>query len=25
MYGMNFEFLPEITWRYGYFMEWESC
>jgi len=22
IYGMNFEFLPEITWRYGYFMVW---
>jgi magnesium transporter len=22
IYGMNFEFMPEITWRYGYFMVW---
>lgn len=20
IYGMNFEFMPELTWRYGYFM-----
>lgn len=19
IYGMNFEFMPELTWRYGYF------
>lgn len=20
IYGMNFEFMPELTWKYGYFM-----
>lgn len=22
VYGMNFEFMPELTWRYGYFLIW---
>ncbi|MDX1621469.1 MAG: magnesium/cobalt transporter CorA [Nitriliruptorales bacterium] len=22
IYGMNFEFMPELTWRYGYFALW---
>ncbi len=22
VYGMNFQFLPEITWRYGYYFAW---
>lgn len=22
VYGMNFEFLPELQWRYGYFFTW---
>jgi len=22
IYGMNFEYLPELQWRYGYFMVW---
>ncbi len=22
IYGMNFEYMPELTWRYGYFMVW---
>jgi len=22
IYGMNFEFLPEIKWRYGYAFAW---
>lgn len=22
VYGMNFEYLPELHWRYGYFMVW---
>lgn len=22
VYGMNFEFLPELQWRYGYFFVW---
>jgi magnesium transporter len=22
IYGMNFEFLPELKWEYGYFMVW---
>jgi magnesium transporter len=22
VYGMNFEFFPEIHWRYGYAMVW---
>lgn len=22
IYGMNFEFMPELTWRYGYFGVW---
>jgi len=22
IYGMNFEFMPELKWRYGYFMVW---
>ena len=20
IYGMNFEFMPELTWKYGYFL-----
>ena len=20
IYGMNFEYMPELTWRYGYFI-----
>jgi magnesium transporter len=20
IYGMNFDFMPELTWRYGYFI-----
>lgn len=20
IYGMNFEYMPELTWRYGYFL-----
>jgi magnesium transporter len=20
IYGMNFQFMPELTWRYGYFV-----
>jgi magnesium transporter len=22
IYGMNFEFMPELKWRGGYFMVW---
>jgi magnesium transporter len=22
VYGMNFEYLPELTWKYGYFLTW---
>ena len=22
VYGMNFEFMPELHWRYGYFLAW---
>ena len=22
IYGMNFEYMPELKWRYGYFMAW---
>ena len=22
VYGMNFEFMPELHWRYGYFFVW---
>jgi len=22
IYGMNFEFMPELSWRYGYFVVW---
>jgi magnesium transporter len=22
VYGMNFRFMPELTWRYGYFVVW---
>lgn len=22
IYGMNFEFMPELNWHYGYFMTW---
>jgi magnesium transporter len=22
IYGMNFEFMPELKWRYGYFAVW---
>ena len=22
IYGMNFEFMPELSWRYGYVMVW---
>lgn len=22
VYGMNFEFMPELKWKYGYFMVW---
>lgn len=22
VYGMNFEYMPELTWRYGYFLTW---
>lgn len=22
LYGMNFEFMPEVHWRYGYFLAW---
>ncbi len=22
VYGMNFEFMPELKWRYGYFLIW---
>lgn len=22
VYGMNFEFMPELTWKYGYLMVW---
>jgi magnesium transporter len=22
IYGMNFHYLPEITWRWGYYMVW---
>ncbi len=22
IYGMNFKFFPELTWKYGYFMVW---
>jgi magnesium transporter len=22
VYGMNFEFFPELTWKYGYFIVW---
>jgi magnesium transporter len=22
VYGMNFQYMPELTWRYGYFLVW---
>jgi len=22
IYGMNFEYMPELQWRYGYFVVW---
>ena len=22
IYGMNFEYMPELKWRYGYLMLW---
>ncbi|MBU1983805.1 magnesium and cobalt transport protein CorA, partial [bacterium] len=22
MWGMNFEFMPELHWRFGYFVAW---
>ena len=22
IYGMNFEIMPELKWRYGYFIAW---
>lgn len=22
LYGMNFEYMPELGWRYGYFLIW---
>jgi magnesium transporter len=22
VYGMNFDFMPELNWKYGYFMVW---
>ena len=22
VYGMNFKFMPELDWRWGYFMVW---
>jgi magnesium transporter len=22
VYGMNFEFMPELRWEFGYFMTW---
>jgi magnesium transporter len=22
VYGMNFHYMPELTWKYGYFMVW---
>ena len=22
VYGMNFKFMPELEWRWGYFMVW---
>jgi len=22
VYGMNFEYMPELKWRYGYFLVW---
>ena len=22
IYGMNFHYMPELTWRYGYFAIW---
>lgn len=25
VYGMNFEYLPELRWSYGYFMFWGVC
>jgi magnesium transporter len=25
VYGMNFEYLPEFKWRYGYPMFWIVC
>ncbi len=25
VYGMNFEFLPELHWRYGYLVFWFAC
>jgi magnesium transporter len=25
VYGMNFHYFPEITWRYGYYIFWVFC
>jgi magnesium transporter len=25
VYGMNFHYFPEITWRYGYYLFWAVC
>jgi magnesium transporter len=25
VYGMNFEFMPELHWRFGYVFVWASC
>jgi len=25
VYGMNFHYFPEITWRYGYYVFWGIC
>lgn len=25
IYGMNFEFMPELKWRWGYFVVWGFC
>jgi magnesium transporter len=22
IYGMNFEFMPELKWKFGYFLTW---